>query len=316
MSYIKIKDNNHVGMPYLGIGVAANKSSMGATETSAMRLHEFLISRGVIIKDASICVSIRYPAKSLEKGEHEVVWLHDLPGKYILTSGMLDIIYERAKSTTLVFPSQYHKTIFVDTVRALVEWKSWPSMQVIPNPIDESAYRNPCKDRGNYVMWAAAPQKGLEHAVRIFNMLAKHERNLHFLVATPEYALKELDKYEFPNNTQILGAVPHDKLLDYVYRARLLLHANLKWPETFGVLLAESNALGTPVLTQNHGAAREVLHDKRQLVDFLNESEAVGRALSIITSDIEVSGRPEHRESAVMKKWEELFLSIEARNKK
>jgi len=284
-------------------------SSMGATETSAMRLYN-RFNKDEKKDGVKITVSVRFPAKQIEKNEHEILWLHDLPGKYLLTSGILDVISERAANTTIVFPSQYHKTIFVDTVRALVEWKKWPSMRVIPNPVDESAYRAPCTSRGNYIIWAAAPQKGLEHAIRVFKMLSKHEDNLHFLVASPVYAINELKKYDFPENTQVLGAVSHDKLMDYIYRARLLLHSNLKWPETFGVLLVEANALGTPVLTQNHGAAHEVLIDKRQLIDFSDDASAVARALTLIKRDVEINGKSEYKEANVMKKWEELFEFI------
>ncbi|MBV8910680.1 MAG: hypothetical protein JOZ89_07970, partial [Gammaproteobacteria bacterium] len=37
-------------------------------------------------------------------------------------------------------------------------------------------------------------------------------------------------------------------------------------PETFGLVFAESHALGTPVLTHDCGSAAEIVHDRQQLL--------------------------------------------------
>jgi glycosyltransferase involved in cell wall biosynthesis len=42
---------------------------------------------------------------------------------------------------------------------------------------------------------------------------------------------------------------------------------NFEYPETFGLVLAESNAVGTPVIAHRIGAAAEVIGDPRQLLD-------------------------------------------------
>ena len=42
--------------------------------------------------------------------------------------------------------------------------------------------------------------------------------------------------------------------------------ANFVIPETFGLVFAESRAVGTPVLTHDCGAASEVLEDPRQVL--------------------------------------------------
>ena len=49
-------------------------------------------------------------------------------------------------------------------------------------------------------------------------------------------------------------------------RALCTFHPNFLIPETFGLVYAESHALGTPVLTHDFGAAAEVVGDPRQLL--------------------------------------------------
>ncbi len=51
-----------------------------------------------------------------------------------------------------------------------------------------------------------------------------------------------------------------------VRRSLCTFHPNFRIPETFGLVYAESHALGTPVLTHDFGAAAEVVGDPRQLL--------------------------------------------------
>ena len=59
-------------------------------------------------------------------------------------------------------------------------------------------------------------------------------------------------------------------------RARALLHLNTI-PERFGLVLAEANAAGVPVIAMDLGSCREVIDDGRTGFLVHNASEAVQR---------------------------------------
>jgi glycosyltransferase involved in cell wall biosynthesis len=60
---------------------------------------------------------------------------------------------------------------------------------------------------------------------------------------------------------QWLGSLPQSEIHAEVRAALCVFYLNFVLPETFGLVLAEAKALGTPVLTHACGAAVEVLGD-------------------------------------------------------
>src|SRR4051812_11298540 len=80
---------------------------------------------------------------------------------------------------------------------------------------------------------------------------------LRLHVANPGY--KPLPMRDFPGVTW-LGSLPPAEAIAQARTALGVFMPNLHLPETFGLVFAEANAVGTPVLTHDLGAAREVLH--------------------------------------------------------
>jgi glycosyltransferase involved in cell wall biosynthesis len=60
------------------------------------------------------------------------------------------------------------------------------------------------------------------------------------------------------------------------------VHFNFVLAETFGLVFAESNAVGTPVLTHDCGAAREVISDSRQILPVSTSQQAYERAARML----------------------------------
>jgi len=58
----------------------------------------------------------------------------------------------------------------------------------------------------------------------------------------------------------LLGEITHDQKADLMGRARAVLFP-ISWPEPFGLVMAEANACGTPVLAFPQGAVPEVIAD-------------------------------------------------------
>jgi glycosyltransferase involved in cell wall biosynthesis len=65
---------------------------------------------------------------------------------------------------------------------------------------------------------------------------------------------------------ELLGPQPQTRIHAEVRSALCTFFPNFVIPETFGLVYAESHALGTPVLTHDCGAAREIVADPREVL--------------------------------------------------
>jgi Glycosyl transferases group 1 len=83
-----------------------------------------------------------------------------------------------------------------------------------------------------------------------------------------------------------LGALPHERILQEVRTALCVFYPNFVLPETFGLVLAEAKAVGTPVLTHACGAASEVLADPRMLLPVTPSLRVYEQAASRIPSGL------------------------------
>jgi glycosyltransferase involved in cell wall biosynthesis len=86
---------------------------------------------------------------------------------------------------------------------------------------------------------------------------------------------------------EFLGAQPQARMHREVRSALCTFFPNFVIPETFGLVFAESHALGTPVLTYDCGAAREVLCDGAQLLPV----PAAARAYEALAAHLPFSWR-------------------------
>ena len=65
---------------------------------------------------------------------------------------------------------------------------------------------------------------------------------------------------EIPPNVIRLGPLPPSEIHSHVSTALCVFYPQRSFAETFGLVFAEANALGTPVLAHPIGAAAEVLN--------------------------------------------------------
>jgi glycosyltransferase involved in cell wall biosynthesis len=215
----------------------------------------------VVLRDpeAALVIGGRYPRA------HKMLWLHDLAGpandrgKKLLACGPR----LAAEGITVVCVSDYHAHQVRDNFMSLPAAER-PQVVRIYNPVDVSGVAgepiavDPCK-----LVFFSSPHKGLDHALTVFSQLRAKDRALRLYIANPGY---------FPSITKQwpgvvnLGAVPHHIILRHVKSALCTFYPNFIYPETFGLVLGESNALGTPVLTHGIGAAAEVLNGDGQVL--------------------------------------------------
>jgi glycosyltransferase involved in cell wall biosynthesis len=122
------------------------------------------------------------------------------------------------------------------------------------------------------------PDKGVHLAIAVARM-----SGLPLLIAgiiqDKEYFEKQVEPYLDNREIRYIGPVDVAGKNELFSRARALLHLNTI-PERFGLVLAEANAAGVPVVAMDLGSCREVIEDGQTgiLVQGVNEAvEALKR---------------------------------------
>jgi glycosyltransferase involved in cell wall biosynthesis len=154
----------------------------------------------------------------------------------------------------------------------------------------------------NKLIYFSSPHKGLERTLALFPKLRAHGFTLS--IANPGYLP---DAAINMDGVTVLGALPHAEVMKELQSSLCVLHLNDVFPETFGLVHAEANALGVPVLTSIKGANREILMNHEQLVDVRDDEAVIRKLLGWRIQRPVVKGRDEFRLSNVLTEWEKLF---------
>lgn len=146
-----------------------------------------------------------------------------------------------------------------------------PKIRAVYPPIAQDLAPDATPYDKNKMCFISSPHKGLDHALDLFKHIRRKLPDLELHITNPGY-------YETKRTTQegvkVLGSVGHAEVISLLRSSLCLFFPNTVFPETFGRVYAESEAVGTPVLTHNLGSATEVLSDNREFVD-CNDTEAV-----------------------------------------
>jgi glycosyltransferase involved in cell wall biosynthesis len=183
------------------------------------------------------------------------VWLHDRVERGSTRARWLAQADAALEDVTLVCVSEWLRHRVELAVHPL---RSAPTLRtrVIFNPIaDELA---PAREfDADKLVFLSSPNKGLRYALIAFQALRRALPSLRFCVANPGYRTEAHG--DFPG-VQWLGTLTPAQTMEQAASALCVFMPNFLLPETFGLVFAEANALGTPVLAHDCGAAREVLH--------------------------------------------------------
>lgn len=214
----------------------------------------------VINRDARAIPSVR----ALYPGARIVLWLHDRiePGSRRASWLASSVSQLRELAVRVVCVSDTQRRGVEDTLRAM-RAADRVHTRTIYNPVDDSLAPDGSPVDTNTLIFFSSPNKGLKFALDAFRALRADLPRLRLLVANPGY------KTELRINIDgvvVLGAQSQPRLHAEVRGALCTFAPNFRIPETFGLVFAESLALGTPVLTYDCGAASEVIGDSRQVM--------------------------------------------------
>ena len=131
----------------------------------------------------------------------------------------------------------------------------------IYNAVDDALVPDGTPVDERKLVFFSSPNKGLDFTLDAFRALRRAMPDLRLIVGNPGY---RADRAVALAGVEQLGAQPQTRIHAEVRSALCTFCPNFVIPETFGLVFAESHALGTPVLTLDCGAAREVLADPQQ----------------------------------------------------
>ncbi len=164
-----------------------------------------------------------------------------------------------------------------------------PVSAVIHHGIDTDTYR-PGPGGGDHLVFVGrmSPEKGVDRAVRIARAAG---RPLRIFSKVPDQ--DEADYYETrvrpllgADEQPLFGAGLEERIAVLGTAAGLL--NPIAWPEPFGLVMAESLAVGTPVITWSLGAAPEIITHGR--TGFLCDSEESAVAAVARLAEIDRAG--------------------------
>lgn len=186
------------------------------------------------------------------------LWMHCFPGRH--RRGLLANA-ARQDFTLLTVSHALREAVLRDNPQDAGEHGD--RVEVVYNPVvvGPSSGVGP-RDR-NKLVFFSSPHKGLEQVLERFGRLRAEWPDLTLYLANPGYIPGPEMALEGVVN---LGALDHSEVLRHVAEAFCVFYPQSSFAETFGLVFAEANALGTPVIAHPLGAAEEVLGSS-QVVD-------------------------------------------------
>ena len=213
----------------------------------------------VINRDSRVLPQVR----ELYPNARVYLWLHDQlkPGSkragwLASTAGLL-----RELEVTIVCVSDSQRRGVAAALRS-TRIGDLPT-RTIYNPIDDALAPDDSPVDKNKLVFFSSPNKGLKFTLDAFRALRRRMPDLRLVVGNPGYKVR---KSVLIDGVEYLGPQPHARMHAEVRTALCTFFPNFVIPETFGLVFAESNAVGTPVLTHDCGAAVEVLGDRSQIL--------------------------------------------------
>jgi glycosyltransferase involved in cell wall biosynthesis len=214
----------------------------------------------VLVRDSRALPLVR----QLFPGARVSLWLHDQlnPGskrarRLAATSGLL-----RDLSVTAVCVSDSQRR-GVEATLARIGVGAAVQARTIYNPIDDRLMPDDTPVDERKLVFFSSPNKGLNFSLDAFGALRRAMPDLRLVVANPGY---KADRRARRPGVEFLGPPPQARVHEEVRGALCTFFPNFVIPETFGLVFAESHALGTPVLTVDCGAAREVLANPEEVL--------------------------------------------------
>lgn len=213
----------------------------------------------------------------LFKGAKKYIWLHDVAGtdEDTWTKDLIDYNIE------LIGVSEWHGRNIVDVTK-------YNKVTYIYNPVPDEIYVNKdveLKYDPNIMVWLSSPHKGLDRAMDLFKEVRSKQPKMQIILFNPGYMKLDVEKYAVIPGVSIYGSLGCKAVWNIVQKSLCVFYPT-EYRETFGLIAAESNALGTPILTKpvaalNETVSNTLLNTDQEIVDTAVEWSKNGRPKTV-----------------------------------
>src|SRR2546429_109964 len=197
-------------------------------------------------------------------GARTSLWLHDQvtrgSRRARWLAGTAALLREMAATAVCVSDSQRRG---VEATLRRIGVAAQVRALTIYNAVEEALTPDDTPVDERKLIFFSSPNKGLNFTLDAFSALKRRMPDLRLVVANPGYKAGGDARRA---GVEFLGPQPQARIHAEVRSALCTFFPNFVIPETFGLVFAESHALGTPVLTHDCGAALEVVGDPRQVL--------------------------------------------------
>lgn len=312
-----------------------SKEPLGGTEATVVRLAEGLVAKDIDTRVAQHCRKETYyvDGKSAQyvpfgSGEHRpthvvvlrvpgalyqarkqfpsaklYLWCHDAFGGAGWNEGFQAMVDTQAVPVVV---SEWHKINMYETVRG-VNFKGQIPCRRIYNPIANDLIPDNTSVDINKLVFFSSPHKGLKRTLEVFERFKDFDelKDTKLFIANPGYYPDHDTKGL--HNVVNLGALTHAEVIQHVRSALCVFHLNNVFPETFGLVHAEANAVGTPFLSSRIGATPELCDHPGELVEVPDNRASIDRIIAWRKGRPRVRGNPNFRLSRIIKEWLDLL---------
>jgi glycosyltransferase involved in cell wall biosynthesis len=213
-------------------------------------------------------------------------------------------------NTTVICNSDTHRrhtesllnSGLLDNLASLISAKT--KVAYCYNPIPKpKAYR--IGRDSNKLLFFSSPNKGLEQILKCFEYVNKKLPDLQLYIANPGY--KQTQEISNNKNITILGSLPHDQMMQQLASSLCVFYPQDSFAETFGLIYAEANSYGTPVVAHDIGSAREILDENNELCD-ANDFEAIYQQVKLWQTNFpKVQFKQNFSDQNILKQWQQVL---------
>ncbi|WP_157937677.1 glycosyltransferase family 4 protein [Oceaniglobus roseus] len=236
----------------------------------------------------------------LHPGTRIILWLHGFPGRH-----------NRGLATAMAGAGIEIVCVSASHARWLRDFCGAEEQRIrhLHNPIAEALAPDGTPRDPNLLLFASSPHKGLDQVFRRFETLRTRLPDLRLAVADPGYLAWPTGPV--PEGVIPIGRLGQAALIRWMRRALCLFYPQDRFAETFGLVIAEANAVGCPALLHRGlGANDEVASCPSQCIDTTDPAAIAARIAEWRAAPDHrplAQARPEFRLSRVVEDWAALL---------
>lgn len=235
-------------------------------------------------------------------------WVHNTPSNefFRVKPVLLQFGYQ------IITVSNYHRQSVEEKLKG--KWhqqllstkksKTTVPVHTLYNPIADDLNPDETTFNHNKLLFLSSPHKGLKETLAAFKQVLNHFPDFRLSISNPGYRQMT---YSLPEQARFLGVLRHQEVIQQLRESFCVFYPQTSKPETFGLIYAEANAVGTPVLANHFGAAKEVLSHSTQLINGKKIDHIIAKLHEWKKQRPQVYGKPEFRLRCVTQQWLQLL---------